>query len=134
MIDTTEMHVQFLRELDKEIAEKEEEIAELRRVREYHSQKVSPLGEHQLPPFKPVDSLENMTQLSAAEYVLRHEGRALHTTEIVECMKMGGYQFRSDDPATARNSVYSVMFRHKDKFRLIGRGRWTLATSNNGNH
>lgn len=130
------LHAAAVEELEAEIAKKTAEIAELRRVRDWHATRLrsalpaphrySPLGTR-IPETvvngTATNQYSDMTQRDAAVAVLKAAGKPLSTSDIANAMIAGGC---GHDGNTIRNSVYAALHRDPETFVRKGEGRYGL--------
>jgi hypothetical protein len=131
-------HEQMLDQVRQEIAVLEDQLALLRAVEQYHSQKargkvvvtLAPLriGISAIPPTVSMTPsgkrFAALNQTDAAAEVLREAGRPLSTAEIAEALVQGGVRAKS--PARLKASLFPAMQRKPSVFRKAGPGRWAL--------
>lgn len=119
----------LLEEVRRDIDQAEAAVAKLRQVEDYLSNKlhgqILSADIHGYPSATNGTSHE-LTQIAAAEQVLREAGRSLNTNDLVdEIVRRGLYPERGDRKQLV-NSIYSAM-RRSSRFVRTGRGVWSLA-------
>jgi hypothetical protein len=143
-----DLHREFLREIQQEMAGLSEKLRQLRSVADYHASKLGisiPAADEMSSPLPPLatnghkrpatvgivaNRFKSASQREAAETIIREAGRPMRCGEIARTMVEFGYP-RPDKMSKLTNSLFTSMTRDTKRFRKAGTGLFGLVDPEN---